>query len=185
VTIFAGGHSVNPYEGKLGFIVIELDLLAPTLLVVALIAFFPFLPFMNVIGFMTVIAELAQFFLIGVAPVAGQTHQLGMATLQLEFGVLVMIEFHLGPFDKAMAFVAFFTHAPFVIVITPVTVDAFPLQFFLEIASLVTGIAFRLIVSTTKRKLGFIMIELGLRPTGGAMTFVTFFPKASCMNVVQ
>jgi hypothetical protein len=165
--------------------VIEFDLLAPTLLVVALVAFFPFLPFVNVIGFVAVIAELAQFFLIGVAPVAGQTHQLGMATLQLEFGVLVMIEFHLGPFDKAVTLVAFFTETPFVIVVTPVTVDALPFQFFLEIASLMTGVAFRLIVGASKWKLGFIMIELGLRPTGGAMTLVAFFPKASRMNVVQ
>ena len=140
---------------------------------------------MNVIRFMAVITKLAQLLLVGIAPVAVQAHQLGMASRQLEFSVLVMTEFHLGPFDKAMAFFAFFAHAPFVIIVTPVTVDTFPLQFFLEIVVFMAGIAFRLIVSTPKRKLGLVMIELGLRPTVGVMTFVTFFTKASCMNIVQ
>ena len=185
VTVFAGGHGMNPRQRKFGFIVIKLNPLPPTLLVVTLVALFPLLTFMNVISFVAVITKLAQFFLVGVTPVAVQAHQLGMAPHQLEFGVLVVTEFHLGPFDKAMTFIAFFTHPPFVIIITPVTVDTFPFQFFLEIIVLVTGVAFRLIVGTTKWKLGLIVVELGLRPAFGVMTFVAFFPKASRMNVVQ
>ena len=48
-----------------------------------------------------------------------------------------------------------------------------------------TGVAFRLIMGTAKRKLGFVVVKLGLSPTVGVMAFVTFFPKGSCMNVVQ
>ena len=115
------------YQRKLGFTVIELDLLSPALLVVTLVTLFPFLPLVNIIRLVTVIAKFTQLLLIGVAPVAGQAHQLGMAFHQLEFGVLVVIEFHLGPFDKAMAGFAFFTETSFVVVVTPVTVDTFPL----------------------------------------------------------
>jgi hypothetical protein len=185
MTVFTGGHRMNSHQRKFGFIVIKFNPLPPTLYVVAFVALFPLLAFMNVIRFVAVITELAQLLLVGIAPVAIQAHQLGMASHQLEFSVLVMTEFHLGPFDKAMAFFAFFAHSPFVIIVTPVTVDTFPLQFFLEVVVFMTGIAFRLIVSTPKRKLGFIVVELGFRPTVGVMTFVTFFTKASCMNIVQ
>ena len=185
MTVFTGGHGMNAHQRKFSFIVVELNPFPPTLLVVTLVALFSLLTFMNVIGFVAVITELAELFLVGIAPVAVQAHQLGVALHQLEFSVLVVTEFHLGPFDKAMALVALFTHTPFMIIITPVTVDTCPLQFFLEIVVLVTGIAFRLIMGATKRKLGFIVVELCLRPAGGVMAFVAFLFKPSLMNIVE
>lgn len=108
-----------------------------------------------------------------------------MSFHQLELGVLVVIEFHLGPFDKIVALLAFFTEAPFMVVVISVAVDAFHLQFFLKIVVLMTGSAFRLIMGASKRELGFIMVEFGLRPTFGVMTFVAFFAKSAGMNIVQ
>jgi len=108
-----------------------------------------------------------------------------MASHQLEFGVLVVIEFHLGPFDKVMAGFTLFAKAPFVVVVTPVAVDTFSLQFFLKIVVLVTGTAFRLIMGAAKRELGFIMVKLGLRPIYGVVAFVTFFSKPSFVNIVE
>lgn len=185
MAIFTGGHSMNAHQRKLGFIVVELNAFPPTLWVVTLVALFSLFTLMNVIRLVTVITELAQLFLVGVAPVTVQAHQLGMAPHQLEFGVLVVTEFHLGPFDKAMAFFTFLTEPPFMVVVAPVAVDTFPFQFFLKIVVLVTGIAFRLIVGATERKFGFIMIELGLRPACGVVAFVALFPKASLMNIVK
>jgi hypothetical protein len=108
-----------------------------------------------------------------------------MTLHQLELGVLVVIEFHLGPFDKAMTGFTFFTQTPFVVIVTPVTVDAFSFQLFLEIVSLVTGVALHLIMGATKRELGFIVVELGFRPTYGVVAFVTFFPKSPLVNIVK
>ena len=71
------------------------------------------------------------------------------------------------------------------VVVTPVAVDTFTLQFLLEIVSLVTGIAFCLIMGAPQGKLGFVVIEFGLRPTSGVMAFVTFFTKPSLMNIVE
>jgi hypothetical protein len=84
-----------------------------------------------------------------------------------------------------MAGFTLFAKASFMVVITPVAVDTFPFQFFLEIVVLVTGVAFGLIMGATKRKLGFVVVELGFRPAGGAMAFVAFFPKPPRMNVVH
>jgi len=105
--------------------VIELDPLTPALLAMAFLTLLSLLPLVNVIRVVAVNTELAQFFLVGVAPMAVQAHQFGMAPYQLELCVLVVIEFHLGPFDKGMAFFAFFAKAPFVIVVTPMAVDTF------------------------------------------------------------
>ena len=177
---------MNACQGEFCFIVIKLDPLSPALLVMALVAFFTFLSLVNVIGFVAVITEFPQFFLVGVSPVAIQACQLGVASFQLELGVLVVTEFHLGPFDKAMAFAAFFTKASFVIVIAPVAVDTFPLQLFLEIVLLVTSIALRLIMGATQWKLGFVVVELGLRPAAGsAMAFVAFLSKSPFVNIVE
>jgi len=52
--------------------VIELDLLSPSLLFMALVTLFPFLTLVNVIRFVAVITELAQLFPVGVTPVAGK-----------------------------------------------------------------------------------------------------------------
>ena len=176
---------MNACQREFRFIVIELDPLSPALLVMAFVTFLPLLPFVDVIRFVAVITEFSQLLLVGVSAVAIQACQFSVASRQLELGVLVVTEFHLGPFFKAMTGFTFFTKTSFVIIVTSVAVDTFSFQFFLEIASLVTGVAFRLIVGATKRKLGFVVIEFGLRPAYGVVAFVAFFPKASCMNVVQ
>ena len=123
MTVFTGGHRMNARQREFRFIVIELDSLAPALLVVTLVAFFPLLSLVNIVRLVTVITKLAQLFLVGISSMTGQARQLGMTFYQLELGVLVVIEFHLGPFNKTMAFVAFFTETPFVVIIAPVTVD--------------------------------------------------------------
>jgi len=176
---------MNAHQGEFGFIVIEFNPLPPTLYVVAFVALFTLFTLMNVIRFVAVMTELTELLLVGIFPVAIQAHQLGMTSRQFEFRVLVMTEFHLRPFSKAMAFVAFVAHTPFVIIVTPMTVDAFTLQFFLEIVVFVAGGTFRLIVGPPKWELGLVMIEFGLWPAFRVMAFVAFFTEASRMNVVQ
>ena len=128
---------------------------------------------------------LLEFFLIGVAAMAGETHQLGMTSLQFEFGVPVVVEFDLGPFLEGMAFIAFFFEAALMIVIVSVTGNTRRFQFFLKVVSLVAGVALRLVMRPAKRKLGFVVIELGLPPAACVVTLITFFPKASLMHIVQ
>jgi len=185
MTIFTGGHDMLSYQRKLGFIVIELNLLSPTLLVVAFVTFFPFLPFMYVIIAMTIKTFLTQFFLVGVTPVTIKTYQLGMTSHQLEFSILVMTEFHFGPFDKAMALVAFLFKATFMVIVTSVAIDTGTLQFFLEVVSFVTGTAFRLIMGTSKWKLGFIVVELSLRPACSVVAFIALLAKFPLMNIIE
>jgi hypothetical protein len=108
-----------------------------------------------------------------------------MTSYQLKLGVVVVIEFHFGPFDKAMALFAFFFKASFMVVVTTVAVDTVPLQFFLKVVSLVTGTAFRLIMGTPKRKLGFIVVELSLRPTCSVVAFITLLTKLSLMDIIE
>ena len=164
---------------------IELDLLSPTLLVVAFVTFFSFLPFVHVIIAMAIKAFLPQLFLIGVAPVTIETHQFGMTSHQLELGVFIVTEFHFRPFDKAMAGFTFFSKTPFMIVVTSVAIDACSLQLFLEIISLVAGTAFRLIMGTPKRKLGFIVVEFCLRPACGVVAFIALLAKFPLMNIIE
>ena len=185
MTVFTGGHRMNARQREFRFIVIELDPLAPALLIVTLVTFFSLLSLVNIIRLVTVITKLTQLFLVGVSPVTGQARQLGMTFHQLELGVLIVIEFHLGPFDKTMTGFTFFTQTPFVVIVTPVTVDTFSFQLFLEIVSLVTGVALHLIMGAAKRELGFIVVELGFRPTYGVVAFVTFFPKSPLVNIVK
>jgi hypothetical protein len=185
MAILAGGHGMNTRQRKFGFIVIKLDPLSPALLVMAFVTFLTFLPFVNVIGFVAVITEFPQLFLVGVSSVAVQACQFGVASFQLKFGVLVVTEFHLGPFFKAMTGFTFFAKTPFMVVIASVAVDTFPFQFFLEVSSLMAGIAFRLIMGATKRKLGFVVIEFGLRPAYGVVAFVAFLSKPSLVNIVE
>lgn len=116
---------MNAHQRKLGFIVIKLDSLAPALLVVTLVTFFPLMSLVNIVRLVTVITKLTQLFLVGVSPMAGQTCQFGVAFHQLELGVLVVIEFHLGPFGKTMTGFTFFTQTPFVAIVATVTVDTF------------------------------------------------------------
>ena len=40
-------------------------------------------------------------------------------------------------------------------------------------------------MGATQRKFGFIVVEFGPRPACGVMAFVTFFPKASGMDIVE
>lgn len=108
-----------------------------------------------------------------------------MAPHQFEFGILVVIELYLGPLDKGMTGLAFFTESAFMVVVTPVAVNTISFQFFLKIVLLMAGVAFRLLMSAAERELGFIMVKLGFRPAGGIVAFVAFFPKPSFMNVVK
>jgi hypothetical protein len=185
MAIFTGGHDMLSYQRKLGFIVIELDLLSPTLLVVTFVTFFSFLPFMHVIIAMAIKTFLTQFFLVGVAAVTVETRQLGMTAYQLELGVLVVVEFHFGPFDKAVALLTFLFKAPFMVVITSVTINTSPLQLFLEIVSFVTGTAFRLVMGTSKRELGFIVVKFCLRPACSVVAFIALLAKFPFMNIIE
>ena len=141
VTLFARDHGMQADEREGRQIMVKKYIPAPCLFVMAAVAFFPFLPFMHVVIFMTAVAislQLRSAFLRRMTAVAGDFF---VSATQSELGILAMIESDLVPAGFAMTFSAFYAECPLVRVVKLVAGVTGSLELVVEDMPGMTGFA--------------------------------------------
>jgi len=143
VAFLAGHDGMHTDQRKARQVMVETDFITPAGFAMTAFALLAFLPGMHIIGTMTRKTFPDGLFLLKVATMTGRTAHLTVLARQRKTGLPVMIEIRLVPSPGCVAGTTFPAILPAVLIIAPVTGDAFRFQAFVQRAS-VTGIALHL-----------------------------------------
>jgi hypothetical protein len=185
VAQLTGSHTVDADEWKTGNVMFKKDLLIPRLFIVA------------------IATVLTQFFLVHInRPVAidtrcifqgihcggamiGSAYQVLMLPLEVEVGILVMVEIGFLPTLHAVALLTFLTVAPFVLVILLMAGVTGFLRFLLKGSLQMAAIALHFFVLALDWKFGVLVVVEGLFfPFVAAVAFLALVPMATVMHIV-
>lgn len=139
VALAAGSDRMQSDQRKFGQVVIEFDIIPPTVLVMTAVARIALLAIVHIIGLMTTPALRIDLHVLCFIPVTVAALKLLVLSRQAELGIPVVIERARLPVMAAMAPVATVTISSFMNIIQQMTVETLHPGLYLEIQQLMTA----------------------------------------------